>query len=272
MPRLRALVGSFRQQALHFLSAPSWLIPNIIAPFVITMVVLLMYQEVTGPVILYAVLGGGMMGMWGNTLYASGYSIQSERWWGTIEAVLVVPSSLIWIIAGRTIWNALIGVVNGLLVLVISVVAFGIPMDIADPFMFAVSFLFTMFSLASLGLLFSSAFVLTRQAGVLTNGLEFPIYVASGCLFPIALLPGWAYPFSLSLAPSWGIDAIREAAGFAPETSVWVTVLGSAPQASFILPDLAMVAVLAIAYLALAVVLFRVVERRARLTGELGRV
>jgi ABC-2 type transport system permease protein len=272
MPRLRAMTASFRQQAFHFLSAPSWLIPNIIAPFVITMVVLLMYQEVTGPAILYAVLGGGMMGMWGNTLYASGYSIQSERWWGTIEAVLVVPSSLIWIIAGRTIWNALIGVVNGLLVLVIAVVAFGVPMDIADPFMFIVSFLMTMFSLAALGLLFSSAFVLTRQAGVLTNGLEFPIYVASGCLFPIILLPGWAHPLSMSLAPTWGIDAIREAAGFSPEDSIWATVLGASPDAGFILLDLAMVALLAIVYIAVAVILFRVVEKQARLTGELGRV
>jgi len=255
---------------MHFLSDPGWLIPNIIAPFVITLVVLLMYREVTGPVVLYAVLGGGMMGMWGNTLYASGFSIQSERWWGTIEAVLAVPSSLIWIIAGRTIWNALIGVVNGLLILLIAMVAFQVPLDIADPVMFLVAFFLTLMSLASLGLLFSSAFVLTRQAGVLTNGLEFPIYVGTGCLFPIVLLPGWAHPLSLVLAPTWGIDAIREAAGYNPQ-GIWGTVMPAVGQGAFPF-DLAIMALLALAYLAAAMVLFKVVDDKARRTGELARV
>jgi hypothetical protein len=76
----------------------------------------------------------------------------------------------------------------------------------------------------------------------------------------------------MSLAPTWGIDAIREAAGFSPEDSIWATVLGASPDAGFILLDLAMVALLAIVYIAVAVILFRVVEKQARLTGELGRV
>lgn len=275
MPRLRALTTSFRHQAMHFLSDPGWLIPNIIAPFVIALVVLLMFKEgnqaVDGSVILYVVLGAGMMGMWGNTLYASGFSIQSERWWGTIEAVLAVPSALIWIIAGRTIWNALVGIVNGLLILVVTVVAYQVPLDIADPAMFLLAFFLTLLSLASLGLLFSSAFVLTRQAGVLTNGLEFPIYVGTGCLFPVFLLPSWAHPFSLFLAPTWGIDAIREAAGFNPD-SLWGTVLPALSGQGAFLLDLGVMAVLAVIYLAAAVFLFKVVDDKARRTGELARV
>jgi ABC-2 type transport system permease protein len=87
--------AAFEQQARHFLADPGWLIPNIIAPFVITLVALLLYKDQDGPVIMYAILGGGMMGMWGNTLYASGFSIQSERWWGTLESTLAVPTPLI---------------------------------------------------------------------------------------------------------------------------------------------------------------------------------
>jgi ABC-2 type transport system permease protein len=44
------------------------------------------------------------------------------------------------------------------------------------------------------------------------NLLEYPVWVATGLVFPIALLPGWAQPISWPLAPRWGIEAIRHAA------------------------------------------------------------
>ncbi|HTY46931.1 MAG TPA: ABC transporter permease [Methanomassiliicoccales archaeon] len=261
MPRLRAVTTSFRHQALVFFADPQWLIPNIIAPFVLTMVALLLYRDVTGPIVLYAILGGGMMGMWGNTLYASGFSIQSERWWGTMESVFAVPSSLIWIIAGRTLWNALIGLLNGFVVLVFATVMFHQPVQVQDMGLFVLAFSLTLLSLSCLGLVFSSAFVLTRSASVLTNGLEFPIYVGTGTMFPIALLPFWTHPLSLSLGPTWGIDAIRYAA------------LGSS-QGSFAQGywgDLAIMAVLSVVYLAAAVLLFVQVDKVARRDASLGR-
>ena len=106
MTRFRALTSSFRHQMLHFFAEPQWLIPNIIAPFVMTLVALMLFRNSSGDFVLYAILGGGMMGMWGNTLYSSGYSIQFDRWNGTLEAVLATPAPLVWIIAGRSLWNA----------------------------------------------------------------------------------------------------------------------------------------------------------------------
>lgn len=271
MPRLRAMKAAFEHQARHFLSDPGWLIPNIIAPFIITLVALMLYSSNEGPVVMYAVLGGGMMGMWGNTLYASGFSIQSERWWGTMESVLAVPTPLVWIIAGRTIWNALIGIVNGLAILAIAVFVLHAPVAVADLPLFLLAFLLTLLSLAALGLVFSSAFVLTRQAGVLTNGLEYPIYVATGCMYPIAILPLWAGPLSLSLAPSWGIDAIRIAAGYNPQ-GLWEGYLGSVAPSTAYLIDIVVVVLMALLYLIIAFYLFGVVDRRARIDGSLGRV
>jgi ABC-2 type transport system permease protein len=271
MPRLRAVKAAFEHQARHFLSDPGWLIPNIIAPFVITLVALMLYSSSEGPVVMYAVLGGGMMGMWGNTLYASGFSIASERWWGTLESTLVVPVPLIWIIAGRTLWNALIGVINGIAILLIAVFVLNAPVTVDSVPLFMLAFLLTLLSLSALGLVFSSAFVLTRQAGVLTNGLEFPIYVITGCMFPIAILPLWTGPLSLSLAPTWGIDAIRIAAGYNPQ-GLWDGYLGYASPAFAYIVDLIVVILMMMAYLAIALYLFRIVETKARVDGSLGRV
>jgi ABC-2 type transport system permease protein len=258
---MRALYSSFRHQALHFFADPQWLIPNIIAPFILTFVVLMLFADPDGNVVLYAVLGGGMMGMWGNTLYASGWSIQSDRWWGTIDGVFAAPTSLVWVIAGRALWNALVGIVNGLLVLVIAVTAFQVDLSLADPFLFLLAFVLTLLSLATLGMLFSSAFVLTRSAQVLTNGLEYPIYVGTGTMFPIALLPMWSHPLSLSLAPTWGIDAMRYAALSDYEWGLPTGYWG----------DMAMMGLLSAIYLGAAIYLFVLVDRKARKDASLGR-
>ena len=261
MPNLRAITSSFRHQYLHFLADPQWLIPNVILPFMITIVVLTLFEgQGDSSFALYAVLGGGMMGMWGNTLYASGFSINFDRWNGTLEEILATPSSLIWIVAGRSIWNALVGIFNGLIILIIAMLFFNTDLSIQDPVLFFIAFFATLLSLSALGLLFSSVFVLSRQAGVLTNGLEYPIYVGTGCMFPIFLLPFWTAPLSLSLGPTWGIDAIRFAAlkgyeGF--ETGYW--------------GDMLIMAVVSIFYVLAAVYFFTVVEKRVRESADLVR-
>jgi ABC-2 type transport system permease protein len=198
--------------------------------------------------------------MWGNTLYSSGWSIGFDRFNGTLEQILATPSKLVWIIAGRSVWNALVGILNGVLIFVIAIVFYDADFTLMDPLLFFVAFFATLLSLSMLGMLFCSAFVLTRQASVLTNGLEYPIYVGTGTMFPIAILPWWTNPLSLSLGPTWGIDAIRYAAlenydGF--DAGYW--------------GDVGIMLLLSFIYLALAFVLFGVVEKRARADGSFER-
>jgi len=253
MTRLQTFWGSFRMSMLSFFADPQWIIPNIIAPFMFTAVALIFFRNVSGSVALYAVLGGGMMGMWGNTLYGSGFALSFDRWNGTLEYVLATPSRLVWIIAGRSASNALLGLINALAILAVAVLGFRAELGIADPIMFLLALFLTLTSLSALGIVFCSAFVLSRSAQVLTNGLEMPIYVASGSMFPIGLLPFWSHPLSLSLGPTWGIDAMRYAAdaayrglGFGYWLDILVVIASTA------------------VYLAVGFWLFIVVENKAR--------
>jgi ABC-2 type transport system permease protein len=41
------------------------------------------------------------------------------------------------------------------------------------------------------------------------NGLEWPVYLLGGFLFPIALLPGWTTPISYLLPPYWAAVALH---------------------------------------------------------------
>ncbi len=255
---MQTLWGSFRMSMLNFFSDPQWIIPNIIAPFIFTAVALIFFRNASGSLALYAVLGGGMMGMWGSTLYGAGFALAFDRWNGTLEYVLATPSRLVWIVAGRSASSAVLGLVNALAVLIVAVVGFKAQLGIEDPVTFLLALVLTLASLSALGVLFCSSFLLTRAASVMTNGLEMPIYVATGSMFPIALLPFWSHPLSLSLGPTWGIDAMRYAAdstyrgmGF----GFW--------------PDILVLLASTIVYLSIGFWLFIVVEKKARRDASL---
>jgi len=247
------MTGSFRMSMLHFFADPQWIIPNIIAPFMFTAVALIFFRNVSGSLALYVVLGGGMMGMWGNTLYGAGFALAFDRWNGTLEYVLATPSRLVWIVAGRSASSAVLGLVTAIAVLGIVVVGYGAMVGVANPALFLLALILTLTSLSALGVVFCSSFLLTRSAQVLTNGLEMPIYVASGSMFPIALLPFWSHPLSLSLGPTWGIDAMRLAAGAA--------YVGMGFGYWF---DIFVVLASTIIYLTIGFGLFAVVEKKAR--------
>ena len=263
---LRVIYSAFRMAMLHWMADPQWVIPNIIAPFVFTSVALTLFKDSTGPFGLYAVLGGGMMGMWGNTIYSSGYAIEFEKWQGTLEEVIAAPSNLMHVITGRAISNALFGLTNMLAVLLIAGVIFRVQLGIADPLLFAVGLILTLLSVSALGLIFASAFVLSRSAQALTNGLETPLYIISGSMFPIALLPFWIHPAAYVLGPTWGIDAVRLAtsADYASQ-SFWA---GMNPSFAIFL-DLMIMMLITLAYVLVATALFKIVEKRARTTGTM---
>jgi ABC-2 type transport system permease protein len=256
----KAVIASFRQQVLHFVADPQWVVPSLIAPFTFTIVALMLYRDVDGPVVLYAVLGGGVLGMWGNTLYSSGWSINFDRMNGTLEPLMITPTPLIKVILGRALWNATIGLSNALLVFLVAEVAFGAEVGIADPPMFFLALLLTLLSLASIGLAFSAFFVFTRASSVLMTTLEFPIYVASGAMFPLTVLPEWTRPVSYLIAPTWGVDALRTAGLDSYE-----------PILSGMLLDLVPLALLTSVYLLIAWWLFRRLERKVLMDGSLGR-
>ena len=60
----KAVKASFKQQLIQFTADPQWVIPSIVAPFLFTAVMLMMYPEKSDTVVLQAILGGGVLGMW----------------------------------------------------------------------------------------------------------------------------------------------------------------------------------------------------------------
>ena len=251
--------------AKNFVADPQWIIPSIIAPFIFTMVALFFYSGASNggaEALLSAVLGGGLMGVWGTTVYGSANSIGFDRWNGTMDSTLLAPTPLIWIVLGRVLWNTFIGVINGFIVLGIGLLWFRVGVSLLNPPLFILATILTYVSMSSFGLMLSTVYVLSRKGGFIENSMEIPVYIATGTSFAVALLPFFALPISYILGPTWGIEAIKRAA------------VGAAYPYGHLLPtgywlDIAFMVIATLCYFGLSFFLFERVEAIAKRNGTI---
>jgi ABC-2 type transport system permease protein len=176
--------------------------------------------------LLYASLSAGLMGIWTSTLFGSGGSISFQRWQGVLEPTIASPPPYILVLFPATLASATIGLYSLTATLLWGRLVFGIPLHFVHFGAFVLAVLLSILALGALGLLIGSSFVLYRNANALSNMLEFPVWIVTGAIVPLALLPGWVHPISWVLAPTWGFRAVRAAAfGGNPWPSLGWTVL-----------------------------------------------
>jgi ABC-2 type transport system permease protein len=205
----RSTMAALRLSLLQFMADPQWLIPSMIAPVIFGLVSFELFQGSGPNFLLYAILGAGMMSMWGQTLYGSGWATGQDREFGTLEPTIQSPTPYLYVVLGRVIWNVVSGLLGGLIVYFVVVGSAGSPPSIPDPIGFVALFLFVMLTLAAVGVVFAAFYVYTRYAGFIQNIGEFAFYVGTGCMFPVVLLPFWTNPIALVFPPTWALDALR---------------------------------------------------------------
>jgi ABC-2 type transport system permease protein len=250
---LRFVGVSWMLQFKMIMRSPFDGVGNVIYPLFFATTAFFVFQAGDSPrTLIYASLGAAVMGMWSSVSTSAGSAMQRERWWGTLELLVAAPRHFSLVLFPSTLGLASVGIYNLVATLLWGKFAFGIPLTIEHPLLFALSVLATVLAFAGLGLLFAVSFVRFRAAWVLGNFFEYPVWLICGFLVPLALLPTWVHPIAWVLAPTWGMNAIRESA------------LGGTPG-----PNLLLCLGLGAAYVAGAVLVTNRVLDDARARGSL---
>ncbi|WP_328466353.1 ABC transporter permease [Actinoplanes sp. NBC_00393] len=202
--------------------------------------------------LLEAAVGAGLMGVWASVISGSGGAIQNQRWLGTLEMIMMTPRRPVAVILPITTATAITGTYALLATLLWGRLLYGIPLDLARPLAFLAATVACVFGLGMFGLLLASTFVLLRNANALANPLDYPIWLLSGMLVPISVLPPWTAPIAAVLPTTWGARAVREATVGGP---VW--------------PSIAICLAISAACLLLGAYCLASFERRARAAGTL---
>ncbi|GID33278.1 ABC transporter permease [Paractinoplanes brasiliensis] len=202
--------------------------------------------------LLEAAVGAGVMGVWSSVLFGSGGAIQNQRWQGTLEMIMLAPRRPVLVILPITIATGVTGIYALLATLLWGRFLYGIRLDFAHPAAFVVAAVVCVIALGMFGLLLAATFVLMRNANALANTLEYPVWLVSGMLVPITVLPSWTGPLAAVLPTTWGARALREATSGGP---VW--------------PSLTICLGISLLCLALGGFALTYVERRARAAATL---
>jgi len=228
-----------------------------VQPLIIAILGLWMLRDRGGDYAIFVVVGSGLTGLWSSLLFISGNSITHERWTGTLETLVGVPTPLGVIVFGKNLANVLQSMGSMAVSYLLASLLFGYPLTVAEPLLFGISLILTVIAFVSFGLVIAPIFVMNPDVQRWQNGLEFPVYILAGFLFPIALLPGWTTPISYLLAPYWAAQALH------------LTSSGGGTQTQ-ILVSWGMLLFFSMIYIFVSRVLFRVMLRKARIEATLG--
>jgi ABC-2 type transport system permease protein len=141
----------------------------------------------------------------------SGIGLLWDRQFGFLKETLVAPVPRLQIMAGRTLGGATIAMLQGVLVLVVCIIAGFRPQSwaaipLALVFMALIAIVFS-----ALGTAIGSTLRDMQGFQLIMNFLIMPIFFLSGALFPLANLPT-ALAIATRIDPlSYGIDGLRAA-------------------------------------------------------------
>lgn len=211
----------------------------------------------------HVVVSSALMTLWGTILWSSATDIQREKWMGTFELLLIAPVPFPVSLLGKILGNTLLAILSVTLSWVYGFVLLGIRFQVANPWHLAVTFAAAIFAFVGFALMLALLFTLSRQANAIANGLGYPIFLVSGLMFPLTVLPGWALALGLAMPLAWAREAMRWAttgAAAAPHllTPSWGWAVGGLFGVGLL-------------YFLAAFGLYRyVIERKLRQLGQLG--
>ena len=171
------------------------------------------------------------------------HAISYEKDMGTLDGMLAAPTSRWSIILGKVMAQSTTGLIQGFIILLLSVLLFGVAIH-GSILLVVLLIILTVFSFVGLGILITSFADKEETATMVMMTLMFPMMFLSGVFFPIQQMPSFMQSLANFLPLTYAADAMRK-----------VMVLGAGTQA--ILTDVIVLAVFGSVLLAVAVPMFK---------------
>jgi len=170
-------------------------------------------------------------------------AIAHEKEIGTFDGILAAPVNEISIIMGKTLAQTVRGFIQGVIVMVIAILIFGVTIR-GSILLTGCVLLLGIFSFIGLGILLTALSNNEETAMILMTVLQFPMMFLTGVFFPIQQMP-WFMQWISSLVPlTYAVTAMRK-----------VMILGAG--IGDIVPEVAILIVFGAIMLLIAIPVFR---------------
>ncbi len=171
------------------------------------------------------------------------HAISYEKDMGTLDGMLVAPIRRLSIIVGKVMAQTSRGMLQGLIILLLAMLLFGVHIYGNVLLVFFIMFL-SVFSFVGLGILITSFTDKEETAAMMMMTLMFPMMFLGGVFFPIEQMPGFMQTIAHCLPLTYATGALRK-----------VMVLGAGLDS--IMTELAFMIAFGMLFLAIAVPMFK---------------
>lgn len=139
----------------------------------------------------------------------AGISVLWDREFGFLKEIMVTPVSRVSIVLGRIFGGATTALIQGIMILGISILMGFRIIGILSFFSSVVFMLLIAATFIGLGLVFASKMRDIHGFGLIVNFVIFPLFFLSGALYPLENLPIWIQYLSYLDPLTYGVDGLR---------------------------------------------------------------
>jgi ABC-2 type transport system permease protein len=200
---------------------------SIVKPLALAGILVVLYAVVTGsnfssPVFAYMYLGNAFYTYVGAVMTGMSHAIAEDRErYETLRSIYVAPVDVRWYLAGRGVAGFIAGSASVIITLALGVVFLHVPIrfwTINWPLLF-ITLAVGMAMLAMMGLTLSGIVLLLPDNPWLGDGVAAAMYLFSGAVFPVNVLPRMVRPIGYATPVTYWLELVRR------------SLLGSVPGA-----------------------------------------
>ncbi len=248
---------------------------SIIKPIASVLILVFMYKAVSqagtnDPIYAYIYLGNTFYIYVGAVMAGASYSILDDRErYRTLKYIYIAPISVPLYLFGRAVARFITGSLAVVITLGAGVLFFGVPVDLAraDWPLFFAALTLGLICLAFMGILIGGwTMTIRNEPWFIGDGVAAALYLFSGAIFPLTVLPTWLQPLGFALPLTYWLELLRRAL-LGSGAAAFPTLAGFSNGQLF-----AILGGLTLAFAALSTVAFRYFERRARELGLIDAV
>jgi ABC-2 type transport system permease protein len=205
----------------------------------------------------YVLIGLALVGFQSVGMNTFSSAVSGGAAHGTLEAMLVTPTSISSIVLSSSVWDFLMTTFNVFVYLLFGTLFFGVSLASANLVTAAVVLVLTALVFSGIGVLSASIVLVLKRGDPIAWLFGTVSSFAGGMLFPVDVLPGWLQALARIFPIFYGMRAMRMA------------VLRGATLAQ-VSGDVLALCAFAIVILPLSLLVFRVAVRVAKTDGTLG--
>jgi len=163
----------------------------------------------TGDIVTYIFVGYMIMGFIGTAVWAMGFSIRREQWFGTLESIYVTPTSRLSLVFGMALHSTMHQSIGTLLEFGVIYAVFGLALKIQGILPTLAVFALMMFALYGFGIFVSALGLLLKEGWIVAEGLHSIMMILSPVAYPLIVLPNFAQQMSIMFPTAPALEGMR---------------------------------------------------------------